>query len=187
MCQDEQAMRAWIGELQSMLSSVAEDLNPDVGLEPVQGKDDVVYHLPRITIFVHQLPQYYTLDPLFIASGDYTRLYRLSSSWNGLLAKESFLRHGEKDFAVNDFHHLWEMLMTDARRGLTIQRYKGLGEMNADQLWETTMDPENRRMLKITIEDAIKADHLFSCLMGDDVEPRRIFIEENALNTDIDA
>lgn len=104
-----------------------------------------------------------------------------------MLTDEAFLRRGDKDSAIKDFHHLWEQLMQAARRGVDVQRYKGLGEMNKEQLWETTMDPENRRMLKITIEDAIKADHLFSCLMGDDVEPRRIFIEENALNADIDA
>lgn len=187
ICQDEKAIRAWVDELQRVLTINASEFNPDVRLESVQGKDDVIYYLPRITVFVHQLPQYYTLDPLFITSGEYARLHRLSSEWNTLLTDESFLRRGDKDLVVNDFHHLWELLMNDARRGLSIQRYKGLGEMNADQLWETTMDPDNRRMLKITIEDAIKADHLFSCLMGDEVEPRRVFIEENALNADIDA
>ena len=142
--------------------------------------------LPRITIYVHQLAHHYLLDASFINSGEYAKLLRLSSEWNTLLAEGAFIRRdsgsaANKDIPVRDFDYLWQQMMLDARRGLAIQRYKGLGEMNADQLWDTTMDAENRRMLRVTIEDAIAADHMFTCLMGDDVEPRRIFIEENAL------
>ena len=182
---DKLAVQAWADKLHAVLNDKAGELNPQVSLDVVSGETGETY-LPKITIFVHQLPQYYTLDPLFVSSGEYDKLLRLSSTWNTILSDESFIRRHDKDYAVKDFDHLWEQVMAEARRGLAIQRYKGLGEMNADQLWETTMDPENRNMLKITIEDAIAADHLFNCLMGDEVEPRRAFIEENALNADID-
>ena len=142
--------------------------------------------LPRVTVYVHQLAHHYLLDASFINSGEYGKLLRLSSEWNTLLESDAFIRREAsagttKDIPVRDFDYLWQQMMLDARRGLAIQRYKGLGEMNADQLWDTTMDPENRRMLRVTIEDAIAADHMFTCLMGDHVEPRRVFIEENAL------
>ena len=183
---DRAAMQAWADKLQTKLNEINPKLMPQVSLESLE-MGATTHHLPKVTVYVHQLPQYYTLDTLFMATADYGRWMRLTAEWNTLLTDSAYLQRGGKDYAVRDFDHLWETLMADARRGLSIQRYKGLGEMNADQLWETTMDPENRRMLKITIEDAIKADHLFSCLMGDDVEPRRIFIEENALNAEIDS
>ncbi|MFA9486845.1 MULTISPECIES: DNA topoisomerase (ATP-hydrolyzing) subunit B [unclassified Moraxella] len=186
---NQAVMQSWVDELQIKLNQSAGHLSPKVELIEVTGGDDAQKQqwLPRVTIFVHRLPQYYTLDSVFLNSSEYARLLKFSSQWNTVLGDGAFLRRGDKDLVIKDFHHLWEYMMTDARRGMTIQRYKGLGEMNADQLWETTMDPENRRMLKITIEDAIAADHLFNCLMGDEVEPRRIFIEENALNAEVDA
>lgn len=180
-------MSAWTNQLGDYLKAHFEKLNPSVELSKIQIGDESFHYLPRITLFVHQLPQYYTLDTFFISSNDYGKLHSLSVNFNTLLTKESFIRRNGKDYAVTSFDDLWEQLMADAKKGLGIQRYKGLGEMNADQLWETTMDPDNRRMLKITIEDAIKADHLFNCLMGDEVEPRRAFIEENALNAQVDA
>lgn len=185
---DKAALQAWADSLQAKLNELAEHLSPKVELVEITGGDEAGKQqwLPRVTIFVHRLPQYYTLDAMFLRSSEYARLLKLSGEWNTILGADAFLRRGDKDMAIKDFHHLWTYMMNDARRGMTVQRYKGLGEMNADQLWETTMDPENRRMLKITIEDAIAADHLFNCLMGDEVEPRRIFIEENALNADID-
>lgn len=183
---DKNTMQAWAEQLQQILNDTANTLNASVSLTTLPS-GDVSHYLPTITLYVHQLPQRHTLDTLFINSSDYGRLMTLTANYQNLLGDTAFLRRGEKEFAVNGFDEIWTHIMDDARRGLGIQRYKGLGEMNADQLWETTMDPNNRRMLQVTIEDAIKADHMFNCLMGDDVEPRRAFIEENALNADIDA
>lgn len=124
-------------------------------------------------------------DPLFVRSSDYTVLSRTASTFLGLIGKGAFIARGlgdrRKEKAISDFREAIHWLRNEAERSITKQRYKGLGEMNPDQLWETTMDPANRRLLQVQIDDAITADEVFTTLMGDEVEPRREFIETHAL------
>ncbi len=126
-----------------------------------------------------------TIDSDFLLSADYRALADCAQTVSGLIGEGAEIRRGEgekqRTQVVRDFRSAMRWLLADAERGITRQRYKGLGEMNAIQLWETTMDPTVRRMLKVQIEDMIAADQIFTTLMGDDVEPRRAFIEQNAL------
>jgi DNA gyrase subunit B len=118
----------------------------------------------------------------FFNSADYLQIAQFVRQAGDLFGEESRVIRGERSQAVGKFSDVYNWLMKEARKGLNIQRYKGLGEMNPEQLWETTMDPDNRRLLNVRIEDAIAADEVFTTLMGDQVEPRREFIEANALN-----
>jgi DNA gyrase subunit B len=122
-----------------------------------------------------------TIDEDFLLSGDYAQIRRTSQMIAGLVGDGASIRRGEKSVAVTSFAEAMTWLFNEVERNLGKQRYKGLGEMNPEQLWETTMDPAVRRLLKVQIDDAIAADEIFTTLMGDDVEPRRAFIESNAI------
>ncbi|SFO28120.1 DNA topoisomerase (ATP-hydrolyzing) subunit B [Nitrosospira briensis] len=121
------------------------------------------------------------LDQDFLQSGDYIQVKQTAQVLDGLMGPAAYVKRGEKKQAVSNFKQALDWLLEEVKKGIGTQRYKGLGEMNPAQLWETTMDPKSRRLLRAQIEDSIAADEIFTTLMGDVVEPRRAFIENNAL------
>ncbi|MBA6059854.1 DNA topoisomerase (ATP-hydrolyzing) subunit B [Pseudomonas juntendi] len=177
---DHAAMQAWLVKFQARLSnSQKSGLAYQASLR--EDKERNVW-LPEVEVTSHGLASYVTFNRDFFGSNDYRTVVKLGANLSTLLGEGAYVQRGERRKAVSEFKEALDWLMNESTKRHTIQRYKGLGEMNPEQLWETTMDPTVRRMLKVTIEDAIAADQIFNTLMGDAVEPRRDFIESNALS-----
>jgi DNA gyrase subunit B len=170
---DEEAARASAQRLSGCLSDT-------VRVEPRYDEKTERWQL-RIEKRLHGNVKVSVIDEEFLLSGDYRQIRDTALRISGLIGKNAVMRRGEKSQAVGSFAEAIRWLLSEVEQGLSKQRYKGLGEMNPEQLWETTMDPASRRLLKVQIDDAIAADEIFTTLMGDDVEPRRAFIEDNAL------
>jgi len=171
-------------EAQQWCDDVLEKLNrhtpPSVsyGLRAEEGEDGVSLLLSKTTYGVVETT---ALGKDFFRSPEYRITAKLCKTLYNLVQPGAFVRRGNSDQAIDSFAQAHDWLMGESRKGRTFQRFKGLGEMNPEQLWDTTVNPETRRLLKVTIEDVVAADEIFTTLMGDEVEPRREFIERNAL------
>ena len=170
----EDTAQSYVDKLKN--SSSIENINFDIKKNPNSEK-----FIIEINQFKHGNLITSILDEEFLLTGDYKQIIKTSSLTKDLIQEKAVISRNEKIAEVGEFKDAVDWLMSEAKSGLNIQRYKGLGEMNPSQLWETTMDPSVRRLLQVKIEDAISADQVFSTLMGDQVEPRRNFIESNAL------
>jgi DNA gyrase subunit B len=170
----ESAARASAAALQAAID------DPEVAVE---SRYDATSETHRLVIVRthHGTPHATAIDADFIASGDAAQIRAAAEVLQGLIHAGAVVKRGDKQQAVKSFKEALDWLLNEARDSISIQRYKGLGEMNPEQLWETTMDPNVRRLLKVQIEDVIGSDDIFTTLMGEQVEPRRAFIETNAL------
>ena len=169
----------WAKDIATQLEN--QDGNGSIYSIDVKYDNERHIYYPVFNVRQHGIDKQYLCNYEFVNSKEFTSILELNAEINGLMEEGAYVKRGEKTKPISSFEEALNWLMAESKRGQYIQRYKGLGEMNPDQLWETTMDPETRRMLQVTIEDAIAADQLFNTLMGDHVEPRRNFIEENAL------
>ena len=181
-----EALEAWTQKLSAALPQSQGDraTNGNGGsysasLDPGDGEGEGV----RVVIrkLHHGVTQTRYIPREFFDTNEYRHVVSLAGKLRDLLGEGAHVQRGDKQTPITSFAQSIEWLIAEARRGQSIQRYKGLGEMNPDQLWDTTVNPETRRLMQVKIEDAVKADEIFTTLMGDHVEPRREFIEKNAL------
>ncbi|MDO4640368.1 MAG: DNA topoisomerase (ATP-hydrolyzing) subunit B [Neisseria sp.] len=168
-----QSVDAAIAELMTQLDE------KEVALERIAGSDGSFFI--KITRKLHGNVAVSYIESKFLNGKSYQTISQTAALLKGLVGNDAKLYKGDNEYDIDGFEDALEILLQSAQKGMAIQRYKGLGEMNPEQLWETTMDPAVRRLLKVRIEDAIAADEVFVTLMGDEVEPRRAFIENNAL------
>ena len=189
LAEDLDALDAWTAELSKALPKHAGDRaeNGNGGSYSAtldRGDEDGEGVRIGITRVQHGLSATRYLPREFFGTNEYRHIVELAEKLTDLLSEGARIRRGEREAPIETFSEAVEWLMNEARRGQSIQRYKGLGEMNPDQLWDTTVNPETRRLMQVKIEDAVKADEIFTTLMGDQVEPRREFIEKNALTVE---
>ena len=172
-------------EIRSWCEFIQKNLNEE---SPISEKHSVTFEADNSVLYSQTVYGVESvnniLDTVFFKSKDFKAIQKHSEEVESLLGSESYVQKGGKKLMVSNFGEVVNFLLNEAKKGQSFQRYKGLGEMNPEQLWETTMNPESRTMLKVKIEDTITADSVFSTLMGDEVEPRRCFIEENALKVE---
>jgi len=173
----EAELEGWLSDLEKRLNEVeSSPTQYSLRLEYQEGNWSV-----QCSTVSHGVEKSFEMTRLFFKSGEYKRLVGFGKTLSGMFEEGSKLMIGDKVHLVSSFKEVFSLLMKEARKGQQIQRYKGLGEMNPEQLWETTLDADSRRLLQVRIEDAVAADGVFTTLMGDEVEPRREFIEKNAL------
>ena len=174
----EKDMVRWCARLEA---SMKEQSPPSISyrLSVVEGEEGNEIVLTRIT---HGVEEHQKITAEFFAGPEYRLIGKLAETLYGLIQDGAEVRRGNASQTIASFSEAYDWLMSESRKGRSIQRFKGLGEMNPEQLWDTTVNPETRRLLKVTIEDAVAADQIFTTLMGDEVEPRREFIEKNALD-----
>ena len=179
MLANAEATQAWLDTLLQKLNTpgqAASEFTVDLRKE-ASGEGWAIRFHKRL----HGVEKQFELNAGFLNSGDYRRLRQFGQDIEGIYGSNTFIAVDEKREHVRNFPTTFDWMMAEAKKGQHIQRYKGLGEMNPDQLFETTLDSNTRRLLQVKIEDAMAADEIFTTLMGDQVEPRRDFIEKNAL------